>query len=351
MNIIRIIVLASILLQASSCVTNPLAKAARYHNLGHYEQAIETYSELLSDANFTKKHLEYRLYTYRGNSYYKSGQNVKAIADYSKAISLNTNFAQAHHNRGLVFKKTEQYDQALADMNKAIALNPEYYQAYVSRGETYEMTGQFNRALSDYDKAIVLEPNYTYAYIIRGNFYWKFKQYDMAIANYDTAIVLSPDQSQVFANRGYALFYSGRYQEAAEDFETISQFEDDEFASLYGMLWYYLAVERQGKNGKAAIKEKSKWLDLQQWPGPLISLYIGEVSPTKVIENIPTKDKEWESQYKCIAYFHIGQYFLFQEERSLAIDMFQKAASFKSSFFNELAGANEELVRLLQMPI
>lgn len=350
MKLIRIILLASIIFHVGSCVLSPLAKAVGYHNEGDYEQAIKSFSNLLSDENFTSKISKYLIYNYRGISYYKNGQYNQAIDDYNAAISLKTDDAPAYFNRGLAYQKTHLYDLALVDIEKAIALNPEFFRAYAIRGEIYEMKGQDSRAIADYDKAIALEPNFVEAYFIRGNFYWNIKQYDLAIANYDTAIVLNPNQTQVYANRGFAFFYSGRYIEAAEDFEKIAQHEH-KFTALHAMLWYYLAVERQGKNGSAALKEKSRYFELQQWPGALVSLYLGEISPDEVLKNTIAKDKEMENQFKCIAYFHVGQYFLLQGKKTLAIDMFQKAASFKNSFFNELAGANEELVRLHQMPI
>lgn len=347
MEFFRIALIAVVISLLGACATNPLVKAARYHNQGDYDQAIESFTQLLIDVNNTSKIPKHLIYNYRGISYFNNGQFDQAMADYNKAISLSEDFAPAHHNRGLILISMREYDQALADIDKAIALNPEFFQAYVSRGEIFEMKGQYKRAIGEYDKAVALEPNYVDAYINRGNYYRQIKQYDMAIANYDTAIVLSPNQTEGYANRGFVLFYLDRYIEAAKDFEKVTEYK---FATLYGALWYYLAIERQAKNGKAALKEKSQGFDLQQWPGPLVSLYLGEISPVEVIKYTDDKDKKMESQKKCLAYFHVGQYYLLQGKKTLAIEMFKKTASFEDIIFIEFAGALEELERLHQLP-
>ena len=45
-----------------------------------------------------------------------------AIADYSKAIELNPDFA-AYNNRGNVYNRQGKYTQAISDFNKAIDSN------------------------------------------------------------------------------------------------------------------------------------------------------------------------------------------------------------------------------------
>ncbi|HEY9702508.1 MAG TPA: tetratricopeptide repeat protein, partial [Allocoleopsis sp.] len=42
--------------------------------------------------------------------------------DYTKAIALNPNFAEAYHNRGLVYVKLSELEKGLADWKKAASL-------------------------------------------------------------------------------------------------------------------------------------------------------------------------------------------------------------------------------------
>jgi len=53
-----------------------------------------------------------------------------ALVDFTKAIELNPNYADAYNYRGLIYYNQSKYDLALADYTKAIELNPNYVAAY-----------------------------------------------------------------------------------------------------------------------------------------------------------------------------------------------------------------------------
>ena len=46
---------------------------------------------------------------------------TKAITDYTKAIELNTKFADAYHNRAVAYYNRRDFDSAIKNYTKAIA--------------------------------------------------------------------------------------------------------------------------------------------------------------------------------------------------------------------------------------
>jgi len=56
------------------------------------------------------------------------------IADYSRALSLDTGFAFAWYNRGIVFSRKGEFRKASDDFSKAIACLPGFAEAYYNRG-------------------------------------------------------------------------------------------------------------------------------------------------------------------------------------------------------------------------
>ena len=92
--------------------------------------------------------------------YYNSG-NAKddlqdyrgAIADYTKAIELKPDNANAYFNRGLAKKKLQDYRGAIADYNKAIELIPNYANAYNNRGNAKDELKDLDGACLDWSKA------------------------------------------------------------------------------------------------------------------------------------------------------------------------------------------------------
>ncbi len=339
-------VLLIVIFSLSGACAGNLSKGTYFHKQGNYEKAIQYYSEALVEENNLSEPLYYLIYNARGISYFNNRQFDLAIADYSKTISLKPDFSEAHYNRALAFEQKQEYDQAFFNFKEAINLNPEFSKAYVGRGFLFEKLGQNEQALAEYNKALALDENFVEAYTKRGTFYWKTKQYDLALKDYDSAIARKPFGYSVYLHRGFANFYSEHYVDASNDFENAIQNFNGPTLSVYATLWHFLALERQGKNGNAALKEMSKQFNLQEWPGIFVSLYHNKISPTEIINKTVDNNEYIETSKKCYAYFHLGQYYLLQGKISEAIDMFQKAVTFGKYRSIEFYGALEELGRL-----
>ncbi len=77
-----------------------------------------------------------------GNAHYYLQQYDKAIADYTEALRLNPQYANAYYNRGNVYYVLKQYDKALADYDQALRLNPNHSDAQKWRQEAYRLLHQ-----------------------------------------------------------------------------------------------------------------------------------------------------------------------------------------------------------------
>ena len=72
-------------------------------------------------------------YCHRGAAYWRKGDYDKALADESKAIEINPEFADAYMTRGAFFVDTGDYDQAIAETSRAISIDPRNVRAYSNR--------------------------------------------------------------------------------------------------------------------------------------------------------------------------------------------------------------------------
>ena len=75
--------------------------------------------------------------------------------------------ANTYYSQGLVHSKNSELDQAIKNYTKAIALKPDYAEAYYYRGIAYRMKGDYERAIADYTRVIELEPDNADAYYHR----------------------------------------------------------------------------------------------------------------------------------------------------------------------------------------
>ena len=98
-----------------------------------------------------------------GDYDYERGACDSAIVDYTRALELNPEFAEAYNNRAYTYMVQHNYAAALPDLDKAIELRPDYVNALMNRGDIYNYYYDINydRAVADYDRIIEIGPEHT----------------------------------------------------------------------------------------------------------------------------------------------------------------------------------------------
>ena len=143
-------ILITLFLLTSSIVFSQTAK--EYFDMGDSKYDLEDYIGAIKDYS---KAIE--INPNFADAYYNRGRAKStekgAIADYSKAIGINPNYADAYHNRGIAKLDLEDYEGAIADLSKAIEFNPDDADAYNDRGILKLILGQIDSGCLDLSKA------------------------------------------------------------------------------------------------------------------------------------------------------------------------------------------------------
>ena len=93
----------------------------------------------------------------QGDYDFASGNCEQAIKDYTQAIRLDSNYAEAYNNRAYTYMMIINYKQALSDLNRAIEIRPDYVHALMNRGDIYNFyLIDRPKAIADYNKVISL---------------------------------------------------------------------------------------------------------------------------------------------------------------------------------------------------
>jgi tetratricopeptide (TPR) repeat protein len=185
---------------------------------GGHDKAIADWTDAIS-----LKPDDAEAYCNRGKAYGEKGDYGKAIADYAEAIRLRPDFAKAYYNRGVCYGEKGDHDKAIADYNEAIRLTPDFAEAYYNRGVCYGEKRDHDKAIADYTKAIRLSPDDAEAYYNRGAAYGDKGDHERAIADFTDAIRLEPDYVAAYDSRGAAYREMGKTSEAEEDFAQASK--------------------------------------------------------------------------------------------------------------------------------
>jgi tetratricopeptide (TPR) repeat protein len=206
-------------------------------------------------------------YWCRGTCYYKLGQLEKAVADFSRAVEIDSTLEEAWSFRGEVYSSMDRHDKAIADFSTAIRLSPTNTSHWRNRGYEYNTLRQYNKAIADFSKTIQLDQRDEGAWYFRGNAYSAIGQYDMAIADYSKAIELYPKFRCAWANRGCVYRdHLGQLEKAVADLSKAIELvaPKSEVTPFDVSNWFkrgdaYAAMGRYDK----AIADYSKAIELQ----------------------------------------------------------------------------------------
>ena len=89
-------------------------------------------------------------------------------------------------------------------------------------------------------------------------------------------------------------------------------------------------------------------MDLAEWPGAIVKLYLGGATAPSVIESARSEEAEEDLERHCEAYFYLGQYALLQGNRDEAIEFFDHALETGLTGHSNYEAAEAELARLRQ---
>ena len=86
------------------------------------------------------------------------------MIDYSEAIALKPNSANAFYNRALAYKNLGHFEEAIGDYSEAIRIDSKHFQALNNRGMALRDMGRFKEAIVDFDRCIAVNPEFAECY-------------------------------------------------------------------------------------------------------------------------------------------------------------------------------------------
>ncbi len=188
------------------------------------EQVIDNAQEALKrDSTMLDAHVHLgNAYSYLGQMAAGSPQGAEqarqladmAIDSFSRAISINPEYPDAHVNLGLELARRGEQQAAIEEYNYAIALNPMHLKARNNLGNVYQSQQQYQLAVEQYLFCLEMYSGMPEVHNNLANSYLALKRYEDAERHYKAAINLYKDFGIAHTNLAMAFIEQGKVEEA-----------------------------------------------------------------------------------------------------------------------------------------
>ena len=221
----------------------------------------------------TTNTLEPDLYHYRGQAYQRIEEDLLALQDFNKAISMAP-LPEYYVSRGLYYLDNSKSDSAIINFKQAIAKDSSYHLAWYNlvladesvilpnklainndfaptlnllASRTMEL-GDLPTAKRYLDQAVKLNQNDPLVLINRGRLLIKMNQYEEARKDFNAALTMKPFMDESIYLIGNTFYYQEDYSNAIAYYDKYLSVNNQS-----GMVWYNAAIcyLELGKNEEA----------------------------------------------------------------------------------------------------
>jgi lipoprotein NlpI len=263
-----------------------------------------------------------------------------ALAHYDAALRAEPDFIPARFGRSDAYFKQRRHDAALADIDEVIRLRPDLAAALSKRGQLLDFSGRFDEAVAAFSEAIARQPT-AGRYVDRGIAYVNKGDHEHAFADYEEAIKRDPRDAGAYAARGRLHILRDEFTEAATDMKAAADLDP---RYPYPLIWLYIARSRLGEDAAADLERRAAALDLEEWPGPVVSLLLGRLPPDAV-RPPDNPSRLIDLGQWCEAHFYLGEYHLLHGDEQAAERELEAAAALGVIEYVEHFHALHELQR------
>jgi eukaryotic-like serine/threonine-protein kinase len=179
-----------------------------------------------------------------------------------RAIALNPNYAEAHHQYSLLLVYLGRFDEGLAEMKRASELDPLSGIITNDMGAPLALQGKYEAAKDQVRKALELDPNFFVAHWGLGWVEIEEGKLNEAIAEMEKARVMD-SEPYVAGWLGYAYAAAGQHDKAEAMIAELNHTSSHRFVSPFCTAIIYLGL---GDNERAldgldkAYEARSPWL-------------------------------------------------------------------------------------------
>ncbi|WP_337040657.1 tetratricopeptide repeat protein [Emticicia sp. 17c] len=193
-----------------------------YKNNNTFNTLIKIFTFLtfiVSASSCSRNKKDSELFFIQGNVAYKKGDYNKAIEYFTEAIEKTPEFADAYNNRGTARLALEDTDGAIADFEKAISLDSDFILAKYNLAEILSNTDRLDESFSLLN---TIQKNYkdsSFYFVTLSNILILKNKFPEATQALQKALVLDKNNDKALTNLGVVKYQEQNFKEAKMYFE------------------------------------------------------------------------------------------------------------------------------------
>ena len=148
-----------------------------------------------------------------GQRYSAQGKDREAAIQFSNALRIDKNFAQAHYALAQSYLRLGALTSAYGELQRTVDLQPTNYKARVDLGNILLAGGKIDEAKAQADATMAAQPNNADVHALLSRIAARRGQKDVALAEIHRALQLAPNEAAL--HETYALLQAGDATQSA----------------------------------------------------------------------------------------------------------------------------------------
>jgi len=128
-----------------------------------------------------------------GNAMLRKGRTSEAIDQFTEALRINPDYAEAHNNLGYALLATGRTSAAIEQCEEALRIDPTYAHAHNNLGNALAQTGRASEAIDHYKQTLRMNPNSADAHSNLGAALAQLGRISEAIEELKAAVRINPN--------------------------------------------------------------------------------------------------------------------------------------------------------------
>lgn len=218
----------------------------------------------------------WRSFYEKGRSAFGRGDYAVAADHFLRALDLNPDAAEVHHDLAVVLHLMTKYEPAIASFKKAVALNDKMTLAWFNGGNTLCAMNRTQEAIGWFCRAVALQSEFAAAHYNLAKAYKAMGQQQKACSHYQKVLQIDPHMPEAHNNLGNLLMAGGLFDQALKCFTQAMNLQANYSKAIFN---YGLTLNRMGRPGEAIPYARS-CLQLDPENGEALALLVSLLQQT-----------------------------------------------------------------------